>query len=340
MNATETHAQGACPPVLFLIFNRPEMSREVFKQIRTACPNQLFIAADGPRTTQHGEADLCKKTRQTILDLIDWPCEVKTLFRRTNLGCKIAVSSAITWFFEQVENGIILEDDCRPDPTFFRFCSELLEKYRHNERIMMISGNSHLPKPSIIKDSYYFSNFAYIWGWATWKRAWTRMELDMKSWNENKIKSVLPNTLTRRQIKYWTQTFNSNQRGGSSWAIIWQYSCWLSQGRCLNPTVNLVSHIDTTGTHMKPYDPLIGKPAEPISGPLSHPETLEPNHLADRITEKLSRRTLIKNIQLIMLYLLRLSVNPDTSFKLGLRLLFESLLTEMKFRKKNKLAWW
>ena len=129
-------------PVLFLVFNRPDTTRRVLEAIRQAQPSQLFIAADGPREGKSGEAEKCADVRRIVNEGIDWDCEVKTLFRDKNLGCKVAVSRAIDWFFEHVEEGIILEDDCLPHPTFFRFCEELLNKYRDDERIGQISGDN------------------------------------------------------------------------------------------------------------------------------------------------------------------------------------------------------
>ena len=136
-------------PILFLIFNRPDTTKVVFERIREIKPSRLYVAADAPRQGKDKEAELCRQSR-SIIDSVDWPCEVKTLFREENLGCKKAISSAITWFFEQEEYGVILEDDCLPDLSFFRFCEELLIKYKDDERIGHIGGNCFLP--GIVKD--------------------------------------------------------------------------------------------------------------------------------------------------------------------------------------------
>jgi hypothetical protein len=152
-------------PILFMIFNRPDTTRVVFEEIRKIKPTLLYISGDGPREDRQGEKELVDEARK-IATAIDWPCEVKTLFQEKNLGCKYAPSQAITWFFNQVEEGIIIEDDCVPHPDFWRFCEELLAKYRTDERVMMITGdnfqngNSHF-KP---QESYYFSGIPSIWG--------------------------------------------------------------------------------------------------------------------------------------------------------------------------------
>ena len=166
-------------PILFLVFNRPDTTSKVFQRIREIQPLKLFIAADGPRPEKEGEKEKCETVKRSVLENIDWPCEVKTLFRNNNLGCGKAVSNAITWFFQNVEEGIILEDDILPDKSFFNFCKDLLEKYRYDERIKVIGG-SNIHKKAGIKDSYYFSSICRIWGWASWRRVWT---MERRCWN-------------------------------------------------------------------------------------------------------------------------------------------------------------
>jgi hypothetical protein len=176
--------------VLFLVFNRLDTTKRVFAEIRKARPKQLFIASDGPRKNKPGEKEIVEKVRKYVLDNIDWKCELKTLFRKKNLGCKYAVSGAIDWFFENVEQGIILEDDCLPSQRFFKFCEELLEKYGDDERIMSISGYNPLGKFEI-GESYLFSKYPRIWGWATWRRAWIMEDLKLKDCQDIKKKGNL-----------------------------------------------------------------------------------------------------------------------------------------------------
>ena len=164
--------------VLFLVFNRPETTARVFDAIRKARPPRLYVAADGPRTNRPGEAERVEKVRQ-IATAVDWPCEVNTLFRKDNIGCKRAVSGAITWFFEKEEEGIILEDDTLPSQSFFWFCQELLEIYRDDERIFIISGYNKQDEWNAEKVDYFFSYFGGIWGWASWRRAWKHFDIEM-----------------------------------------------------------------------------------------------------------------------------------------------------------------
>lgn len=152
--------------VLFLVFNRPETTKTVFEAIRKAKPKRLYIAADGPRKHREGENEKVSSVRQ-IVTYVDWPCDVKTLFRDENLGCKSAVSGAITWFFNHEEEGIILEDDCLPHPDFFPFCESLLKRYANDERIWVITGNNFQNGIQRGEASYYFSRYNHVWGWAS-----------------------------------------------------------------------------------------------------------------------------------------------------------------------------
>ena len=246
-----------CPlttPVLFMIFNRPDTTQKVFNAIRQAKPKQLFIAADGPREGTEGEKEKCEQARK-VIEQVDWNCEVKTLFRDKNLGCKIADTFAIDWFFENVDEGIILEDDCLPSQSFFWFCQELLEYYRADTRIMMISGNNFQFGKVRGEGSYYFSKYAHLWGWATWRRAWRYYDVDMKSFEKFKIESQINNIFRiKQQQKYWTKIFQSVYDGKiDTWCYQWAYTCFINNGLCIMPNVNLVSNIGfgADSTHTK-----------------------------------------------------------------------------------------
>lgn len=157
-------ASVSCAPVLFLVFNRPERTRRVFAAIREARPKQLFVAADGPRPDRPEDRQCCAEVRQ-LATAVDWPCEVRTLFRTQNLGCGRAVSEAISWFYRNVAEGIVLEDDCCPDPSFFDFCTAMLVRYRGDRRVFKIAGTNPLghwsgPEGS----SYIYSSYGYSWG--------------------------------------------------------------------------------------------------------------------------------------------------------------------------------
>ena len=270
--------------ILFLIFNRPDTSERVFERIRQARPQKLFIAADGPRSDKPTDKSLCEKTRQ-VVNSVDWDCEVLTLFRDKNLGCKEAVNSAIDWFFEHVEEGIILEDDCVPDPSFFRFCQELLAYYRDDKRIMMIGGNSSQLGRSRTSDSYYFSAFSHIWGWATWRRAWQQNDPLMKTWPDKK-ESNLPKKIMltndgMHRIKSKLDTVYNGTL--NSWAYAWQYSCWVQEGMCIVPEHNLVTNIGfgKDATHTKERSMFSNQNSMEISFPLKHPTKVIRRRKAD-----------------------------------------------------------
>ena len=231
-------------PVLFLVFNRPTTTQQVFNAIRKAKPKKLYVAADGPRANKLGEEELCIKTRE-IINQIDWPCEVKTLFRKENLGCGKAVSSGITWFFENEEQGIILEDDCLPDPTFFSYCETLLEKYKNEEQVMMISGVNYISSKVTLKESYYFSKYFHIWGWASWRRAWEKYDFNMDKWPEFKSKRGLNEIYGTFWERFFIEkTFDVGfAKKLSTWDIQWFFSCAKTGGYSIYPAVNLITNI-------------------------------------------------------------------------------------------------
>ncbi|MDO9231860.1 MAG: acyltransferase [bacterium] len=231
-------------PILFIIFNRPDTTKRVFDEIKKAKPSKLYVAADGPRKDKEGERDLCEETRK-IIEQVDWECEVKTLLRDENLGCKIGVSSAINWFFENEEMGIILEDDCLPNPSFFNFCQELLEKYKDDERIMMITGDNFQNGMQRGDESYYFSKYAFIWGWATWRRAWKHYNVNLKNLPVFKEKKQIRHIFEdKNEQKYWLNIFNLVYDGKiDTWDYQWAYAIFKNNALAIVPNVNLISNI-------------------------------------------------------------------------------------------------
>lgn len=276
-------------PVLLLIFNRPHKTKKVFQSIRNAKPSKLYVAADGPRSGLREERRKCEEAR-AVATRVDWDCEVKTLFRSENLGCKVAVSGAVDWFFEQEEMGIILEDDCLPDSSFFPFCEKLLRKYREEEKVMTISGNNFQPGRRT-DNSYYFSKFMHCWGWATWKRAWRHFDLEMKDWpklrNQNFLSELFSSARAR---KYWRNKFDGVYSGEiDSWAYIWSYVIWKERGLNILPEVNLVRNIGfgEESTHTRASDSdAANMPRGSISFPLEHPASIAPHKKADKYTQK------------------------------------------------------
>lgn len=287
--------------VLFLVFNRPDTTWQVFEAIRQAKPPRLYVAADGPKENQKDETKLCDQVRKIATE-VDWECEVKTLFRDENLGCRIAVSSAIDWFFKNEEQGIILEDDCLPSQSFFWYCQELLEHYKSDERIMVVSGNNFQQGEKVTPYSYYFSRYNHCWGWATWKRAWNHYDHDMRLWTDFKKENGLDAWADRSRlfIPYWNRIFDSvAARQIDSWAYIWTFSCWAQGGMTCLPHVNLVKNIgigeDATHT-TKTNNSINQLRRHSIHLPLSHPNIIIRNTAADRFTDKQHFKVRLINI--------------------------------------------
>lgn len=237
-------------PILFLIYNRPDYTKRVFDTIRKTKPSSLYIVADGPKNTL--DAIACKKSRN-ITEAIDWPCVVKRQYADENMGVKHRVSSGITWFFENVEQGIILEDDCLPDLSFFYFAEKLLKKYKTDEQVMMISGDNFVPAHSI-DQSYLFSRYFPIWGWATWRRAWEKYDIKMTEWPKlKKINWLNKFYIHKGVLRFLTESFDSVfQEKTKTWDTQWAYTCLLNNGLSIIPKVNLVSNIGLTGDHSSP----------------------------------------------------------------------------------------
>ena len=277
-------------PVLFLIFNRPDTTKKVFGQIKKARPKHLYIAADGPRSHRKNEIEKCNETRE-IIKQIDWECELKTLFRKENLGCKYAVSSAISWFFENVEEGIIIEDDCYPDCSFFYYCQELLEKYRYATNVQRISG-SYFDRPGEInwQYSYYFSYYGHIWGWATWKRVWNKYDVEMKSYSPATFKKgdFVDIFNFNSEYKYWKSIFNKvSKKKIDTWDYQLEYSIWCNKGISINPTKNLVINLgmEDSSTHYFLKDSMkINLKLNTIKFPLIHPPEINLDKEADKFT--------------------------------------------------------
>ncbi len=259
-------------PILYLAFNRLDSVKKTFPEIQKAKPKQLFIACDGPRNKE--EKEKTDSVRKYILKNINWKCKVKTLFRNKNLGCKYAVAGAINWFFKNVEQGIILEDDCLPDQSFFRFCQEMLEKYKNNEKIIQISGTSFFSKKRN-KYSYIFSRYGNIWGWSTWRRSWKNYDVDLKNYDKfNQLK-------WKEKIKFFDKILKRyyfwlvKKKGINTWDYQWNITRSKVGGLSIIPSVNLIENIgfNGSGTHTTRMAKLTNR--ENLHFPITHPKKFE-----------------------------------------------------------------
>jgi hypothetical protein len=275
-------------PVLFLVFNRPAPTARVFEVIRAARPPRLYVAADGARANRAGEAERCEQTRK-VATTVDWPCDVRTLFRDHNLGCKQAVSQAIDWYFEHEPEGVILEDDCVADPSFFPYCDELLERYREDERIALISGDNFQFGRTYGDASYYFSRYVHIWGWASWRRTWRHYDRDAGQWPAFLEAGGLRKVLGARpqEIRHWHRVFAAVHAGKiDTWDYQLNLAIWANGMRSILPRHNLVSNIGfgVDATHTNSISKFADMATAPLPFPLRHPADMQENAAADDFT--------------------------------------------------------
>ncbi len=289
-------------PILYLIFNRPDLNEITFPSICNIKPKKLFIAADGPRIGNDYDELNCKIARQYVLSKIDWDCEVQTLFRDENLGCGKAVSSAISWFFSHVDEGIILEDDCLPDISFYRFCSELLEKYRFDSNVMSISGSNLLGSLTSFRGHSYFWGLGGIWGWATWKRSWANYDFEMTAFREFD-KSTLSNYFKSDICcGYYYSFFEEFYLGNiDTWDVQWIFSIVVNNGLSINPYRNLVQNLGfgPSATHTIDSKSFIRElKSLKIKFPLVHPnqKKLNKKYLKESIKKSTKKINLIEVI--------------------------------------------
>ena len=275
-------------PILFLVFNRPEKTQIIFDIIKKLKPKKLYISADGPRKNRIKDNLLCDQVR-SIVKKINWDCEQKIKFNNTNLGCKINVIESIDWFFSNVEEGIILEDDCVPSESFFYFCEELLSKYKNNEKIMQINGfNSGLNSYLDTDDSYYFSKLNTTWGWATWRRAWQKFDYNLESYIEFKQKGKIKEFYKDKGISKWMEkyldkTFNKED---NIWSINWAFSILKNSGLCITPNINLIENIGFDKQSTSGKTEIFNKWQETKSfeiQSITHPREIEHNLKLDRL---------------------------------------------------------
>jgi hypothetical protein len=274
-------------PVLLVIFNRPDTTLKVMEAIRKYQPKMLYVASDGARAEKHGEKEIVQNTRDLVLQNVDWPCEVKTVFREENIGCGYGVSSAITWFLEHEEMGIILEDDCQASLSFFYYCEDLLKKYKDEEQIKVIGGNNFQRGNSRGEESYYFSHYPTTWGWATWRRAWKSFNHDISDFNETIDKGGLNHFFkSKLEKRDWKRALGkASKHPEQVWDYHFYYNIWKEKGICITPNKNLVINLgffenathyflrDSTKTNVK---------SDQLIFPLLHPSEIKVNKTADK----------------------------------------------------------
>ncbi|MDJ1178584.1 hypothetical protein PJF56_06895 [Roseofilum sp. BLCC_M91] len=278
-------------PVCLIIFKRAELTQRLFDVVRQVQPPKLLVIADGPRLDRPEEEKKCKEVRK-IIDTVDWDCEILKNYADRNLGLKHRVASGLDWVFETVEEAIILEDDCLPDVTFFRFCEELLKYYRYTEEVMVITGTNFFFGYQPTPDSYYFSRYIDCWGWATWRRAWQHFDFEMQEWPKLREQNWLEELFPEPQVvAQWKNIFEATYQGYiNSWAYRWKFACWRRNGLTIVPEKNLVSNLgfNQEGTNTQLSSGLLdGIPNESMGFPLKHPTEVERNDWVDYLTQKI-----------------------------------------------------
>jgi hypothetical protein len=277
-------------PILIIGFNRPDYIKKQMSILRSIKPKTLFISIDGPRENNEEDERKVAEVKSLIDQECDWDMELFKNYAPRNLGCGPGPVSGIDWFFEHVEEGIILEDDCIADLSFFTYCEELLEKYRSDSRVMTISGSCYPLSVNTNDCSYSFSSFIHIWGWATWRRAWKHFDIEIKEFPSNKGQEAIRNTLqSSRAIHEWQKRFSSvfGQEKAHIWDYQWMFASWLQGGITIHPKVNMIDNIGfgVDSTHTKDRSKSHAMNSNAMSSPLSHPQEVEVDKEVDRMIQ-------------------------------------------------------
>lgn len=277
-------------PVAMTVFNRPRTTARVFQKVAAARPKQLLIVADGPRPGNRQDAELCAQVLD-IVTQVDWDCEVIQNASRINMGCRRRMSSGLDWVFENVDRAIILEDDCVPDPTFFRFCQELLNRFEDDKRVMSVTGTNLIGNNLEGPWSYLFSRYANVWGWATWRRSWQYYDVDMSQWPSFRDFGGLRDLFDDgRMVRNWRRSTEAVYQGRvDTWDAQWGFACWIQSGLTVVPGVNLISNVgfDRDATHTRDATHrLAGLPASAMDFPLRHPDWVLANRSFDNRVER------------------------------------------------------
>jgi hypothetical protein len=279
-----TAHQRVRAPVVLILFNRPDLTVRVLDRIRQVEPAALFVIGDGPRPDRPDDASLCEQARAAVGE-VDWPCRVQTNFSDVNLGVRRRIASGMSWVFDQVDRAVVLEDDCLPDPTFFSFCDELLDRFEHEERVMMITGTNigETWKPDA--QSYHFARRGNTWGWASWRRAWRHYDPEMKAWEDAAVRRRIRRELGAEHFEALGGWMDRAWHQRRVWAVPWQLTTLSHSGLCVVPSANLVSNLGfrADGTMLTRFRPEIAElPTHPMRFPLKHPGAIEPDAGYDR----------------------------------------------------------
>lgn len=292
-------------PVLLIVFNRPDTTLKVFEAIRNVKPKKLYISADAPR--EGNEADIlnCKKTKE-IVKKVDWDCDVHYNFHEKNLGCGPGPASAISWIFNHEDRAIILEDDCVPAKSFFPYCNELLEKYKDDNRIWMVSGNNYNEERKVGDSSYFISRYGHSWGWATWRRAWNHFDHKMSFFNRFVDQKQIYNAFSNKEqaeffLKTYKKIYNNPKNLSHIWDFQFGFAIISNGGLSIVPAKNLVTNIGFIGTHSVEKTRYHGRSVDPDFTIIKHPDFILPNAYYDKYHfkkhwKKMGNSTMFKRV--------------------------------------------
>jgi hypothetical protein len=264
-------------PIIFIVYKRLETTKKVFDKIKAIRPSKLYIVADGPKISS--EKPTCSAVKSYIEENIDWECQLIKIYSDYNLGCARRVQSGLDKVFSKEEKAIILEDDTLPDLSFFKFCEELLERFKNDDSVAHISGCNLQPNAVNFHESYCFSSIVNIWGWATWRRAWRNFDLNMSSWEKEDQESLLINWCTNKREMFGKKKMfdlHCNNPDPWTWDYQWVYSCWKHNALSIIPRNNLVTNIgigpEASNTKSKISIDMYPKVIQSIDQNLIHPQ--------------------------------------------------------------------
>jgi hypothetical protein len=276
-------------PVVLCVYNRPHLTQQILDALRAVRPLRILVIADGPRTNDPTDHAKCEDVIR-IIRSIDWEADIDWNVSDVNLGCRKRIQTGLSWAFARVEEAIVLEDDCVPHPSFFRFCRELLDRYRSNRRVVLISGSSFVIEQDCAAESYLFSRYPLIWGWAAWRRSWELYDPDVDSWERLRDTPWLSNFLADPlAAAYWRRIFEHARSGYDTWDYSMTFSCWHSGGLSVHPRRNLISNIGfgSDATHTRDLGSVFANlPVQEMAFPLVHPKRVERAVAYDERTER------------------------------------------------------
>jgi len=272
-------------PVVMIVFNRPELARQVFERVRAARPPKLLVVCDGPRENRPTDAERVKEVRKIFETCVDWPCEVIQEYAAENIGCMDRIQSGLNRAFELFDEAIVLEDDCLPELSFFPFCDELLSRYRNNERVMNIGGTNFIANHYRPGASYWFSHHPWTWGWASWRRAWQHNDFHLQGWDSHQSE-LRASFASNWERQYWISTFDQARhdlRAADCWDFQWNFSCRVNGGVSIVPRYNLIENLGfgTDSTHTAGDMSRLAVNTQPLDFPLQHPSDIAVGRYAD-----------------------------------------------------------